>query len=421
METNAKTILEQLITAGFDDARVTIVENEANELNLAHNHVSLMRTTQSVELSLMGIKDAKRAMAKVSSLDDATVTSLIESMLADAEASPADDAYAVSESQQGRFEKGPQTVDREAIADRAKRLLNYRSERYPTFQIEEAAIKHTLTKTTLVTSRESALASSVGHYEVVVMGSSKDEHGSSSFNYTGGSLDALPEQLSDVLDIDTLMANSVQETKASPVGKKFTGDVILTPVAVMDLIGWLMQQTGDFGLLSGTSVYKDSVGESIASTRLTLRNGADGSGEAPFNGEGFVIEPVTLLDAGKLNHLLPSYYGSRKLNLPHLPAGNAWRIDAGDVSRETMQASVSKGALVNRLSMGSPAANGDFSGVIKNSFLLEDGKRSQALSETMITGNVAQMLKDIEAVSEELTDFGGYRLPWLKISGLRFS
>ncbi len=39
----------------------------------------------------------------------------------------------------------------------------------------------------------------------------------------------------------------------------------------------------------------------------------------------------------------------------------------------------------------------------------------------MITGNVAQMLKDIEAISREVSDLGGFRLPWLKIGGLRFS
>ena len=86
-----------------------------------------------------------------------------------------------------------------------------------------------------------------------------------------------------------------------------------------------------------------------------------------------------------------------------------------------MQASVGRGALVGRLSMGNPAPNGDFSGVIKNSFLLENGQRTKALSETMITGNVAQMLKDIAAISEEVSDFGGYQVPWLKVTGLRFS
>ena len=73
------------------------------------------------------------------------------------------------------------------------------------------------------------------------------------------------------------------------------------------------------------------------------------------------------------------------------PVGLACAIEA---KREGLRAKViDKGALVNRLSMGSPAANGDFSGVIKNSFLIEDGGLSGALSETMISGNTINMLK----------------------------
>ena len=62
---------------------------------------------------------------------------------------------------------------------------------------------------------------------------------------------------------------------------------------------------------------------------------------------------------------------------------------AGKTPRAQMVADVQRGALVGRLSMGSPAPNGDFSSVVKNSFLIEDGIAGQALSETMITGNIA--------------------------------
>ncbi|ALO45302.1 metallopeptidase TldD-related protein [Pseudohongiella spirulinae] len=421
MQTQAKNILQALLDAGFEDGRVSISVTDVNELNIAHNHVSLMRTTQSQALSLMAIKDQRRVTASVSSLDDAAVQRTIADMQRDVKASPQDAAYAVAPDQQGEFTKGPQAADREAIAACAKSLLDARGKQYPNFVIEECTVKHALQKTFIVTSRNTALMSSLGSYSMMIMGSSKDEHGSSSFTYTGGDLDALPEQPLDVLDIGAMMANSVQETRTEMIPAKFIGDVILTPMAVMDLIGWLTDQLGDVALLSQASVYQKSVGEMIAAPTLTLRNNPQGAGQSPINGEGFIVQPVTVIDAGRLQCQLPSYYGSRKLKLPHTPAGGAWRMDAGDVSRADMQASVERGALVGRLSMGSPAPNGDFSGVIKNSFLLENGQRTKALSETMITGNVAQMLLDIAAISQEVSDFGGYQLPWLKISGLRFS
>ncbi|KKO12335.1 hypothetical protein LCGC14_0003450 [marine sediment metagenome] len=421
MQAQANKILDALLAAGFDEGRVTIKETDVNELNIAHNHVSLMRTTQSQSLSLMAIQQGRRVTASVSSLDEATVQQVITDLQRDVTASPQDEAYAVAPDQQGEFVRGPQSVDRETIAASAKGLLDARSKKYPTFGIEECAVKHTLETTTLVTSRDTGLTSSLGSYGVMIMGSSKDHHGSSSFTYTGGELEALPAQLADVLDIDAMMANSVQETHTEMIASKFTGDVILTPMAVMDLIGWLTGQVSDLALLSQASVYQNAVGDMIAAPALTLSNNPQGAGQAPFDGEGFLVRPVTLIDAGRLSCQLPSYYGSRKLQIPHVPAGDAWRIAAGDVSRADMQASVKHGALVGRLSMGSPAPNGDFSGVIKNSFLLENGQRTKALTETMITGNVAQMLKDILAISQEVSDFGGYQLPWLQVSGLRFS
>jgi PmbA protein len=39
----------------------------------------------------------------------------------------------------------------------------------------------------------------------------------------------------------------------------------------------------------------------------------------------------------------------------------------------------------------------------------------------MISGNVAQMLHDVVAVSAERIDAGSQALPWLRIGGLHFS
>jgi PmbA protein len=86
-----------------------------------------------------------------------------------------------------------------------------------------------------------------------------------------------------------------------------------------------------------------------------------------------------------------------------------------------MVGGVKRGALVGRLSMGAPAPNGNFSGVIKNSFALENGEVKQALAETMITGNMADMLRDIVAVSREVHEGAGTRLPWLRVAKLHFS
>ena len=105
---------------------------------------------------------------------------------------------------------------------------------------------------------------------------------------------------------------------------------------------------------------------------------------------------MKLLREGRLLTLTPSLYGSRKTG-------------------------VQRGAVVGRLSMGMPAANGNFSGVIKNSFLIEGGQAGAALSEVMISGNMTQMLRDVLAVSAERQVIGDTLLPWLRMAGLHFS
>ena len=102
-------------------------------------------------------------------------------------------------------------------------------------------------------------------------------------------------------------------------------------------------------------------------------------------------------------------------------AATGWEVPAGATPLAGVMAGVLRGAVVGRLSMGSPAANGDFSGVIKNSFLIEGGEVGPALSDVMVSGNMAQMLRDVLAVSQERLDTGAALLPWVRVGGLHFS
>jgi PmbA protein len=68
--------------------------------------------------------------------------------------------------------------------------------------------------------------------------------------------------------------------------------------------------------------------------------------------------------------------------------------------------------LVGRFSGGEPGINGDFSGVAKNSFLIEGGKIVGAASETMISGNLADMLFNLVDISSETVFDGVSILPY---------
>ena len=64
-------------------------------------------------------------------------------------------------------------------------------------------------------------------------------------------------------------------------------------------------------------------------------------------------------------------------------SGGSYVIEAGADALDDMVADVDKGVLITRFSGGRPSDNGDFSGVAKNSYYIEDGEVKFPLSETI--------------------------------------
>ena len=139
-------------------------------------------------------------------------------------------------------------------------------------------------------------------------------------------------------------------------------------------------------------------------------------------GEGFRAENFDIIKDGKLNAFFLGLYASNKLKLPR--GGNDSFnviVAPGDTSIDQIIASIDRGILVGRFSGGAPSSNGDFSGVAKNSFLIENGKIGPALSETMISGNMADMLNRLRAISSEQVVDGMSVLPYMAFDGITIS
>jgi PmbA protein len=351
------------------------------------------------------------------------VAQAVASLLASARSAPQDDANAVSAGQQADLRQGPLAADPAAMADSMADLLAWRAAHTPGTTLEEAMVSHHHRRTHTATSGGTSLASQLGWYELMAMATAREGDQSSSFNYTGGSCHALGGQpTAQCFGIGTMLSDLGRQVHSQALAERFTGDVVLMPQAVDSLLGWLRGQLADLALIAGTSLYRDRVGSAIASPLLGLTSRFDAPGVAALSSDGFVAPPVELLREGRLMTLTPSLYGSRKTGLPHVPLAPAgWALAPGSTPLTGVIAGVQRGALVGRLSMGMPAANGNFSGVIKNSFLIEGGQVGAALSEVMVTGNMAQMLLDVVAVSAERLDTGDTLLPWLRIAGLHFS
>jgi PmbA protein len=419
---SAEGALALMRARGFDEAQVTASSAHLDEVSIIDTEPNLLRSTDSLRLSLTGIVDGRKAATELSDLGAAAVRDSIDALRAAVSSAPQDSANKVSSGQRARIVQGPQQSDVDLLTGKARELVDYFPRAAPKVRVRESVVAHHLGLSHTLTTGGTDLEAQVGHHTLAVLGVARDGRKVSSMYYAGGDCHELDRHPAECFGISEMLADLERSIDTRPMGAKFTGDVILTPMAVESFVSWFLGQLCDTQLIAGSSLYRRRVGEAVGSPLLTLKSRFDAPGVTALTGDAFVAAPVELLRQGVLKTLTPSLYGSLKTGLPHVPiAAAGWEVAAGETPREKMVSDTQRGAIVGRLSMGRPASNGDFSGVIKNSFAVVDGKLGHALSETMITGNVAQMLKDVISVSRERIDTGAFLLPWVRIGNLHFS
>ena len=91
------------------------------------------------------------------------------------------------------------------------------------------------------------------------------------------------------------------------------------------------------------------------------------------------------------------------------PAPTAWIISTGETTFEDMVKDIKEGLVIEQL-MGAEQGNvlgGDFSGNVLLGYKVENGKITGRVKNTMVSGNVYQILKEIAAMGKEAKWIGG--------------
>jgi PmbA protein len=87
----------------------------------------------------------------------------------------------------------------------------------------------------------------------------------------------------------------------------------------------------------------------------------------------------------------------------------------GDYTKEEIIKSVNKGIMLDYTGDSPNTTTGDFSGLILQGNVIENGEIKEALNETMIGINLLDLFQRIDAVSKEYKIYGRYRVPYVKI------
>jgi PmbA protein len=121
---------------------------------------------------------------------------------------------------------------------------------------------------------------------------------------------------------------------------------------------------------------------------------------------GFLYDLQTAALAGKKS----TGNGSRSRGGLPTPAPSAFTIAPGDTTFEEMVRDIKEGLVIEEL-MGASQGNilgGDFSGNVLLGYKVENGEIAGRVKDTMVSGNIYQVLKDIAAIGSESRWVGGF-------------
>jgi len=416
-----------LMAAGADKCQASLSRSEQSELNVDAGKLSLYRTTVNVSLGLYALAGTRKGSVSLNKYDDESVKAAALEAVSMARSSEPDPANDISPARPlERFDHGDRQPDSEKMYARLTEFVEYAKGKYPITKLEQCILDFTAGASFYANSNGAEFEELSGMYGFQAMFTSKDGDKASSFNYSGAAHRSLDKPLKDWGTVDELMRQSAEQTVTGTVEGSFIGDLVITPDCLGDFVGMLDGvYTSDYPLITGASPWKDKLGTQVISPLITIRSEPEGpliEAGYSYTGDGFRAENCVLVDKGVLKSFTLGYYASRKSGQARcVSGGGAISLDSGDKPLADMIASIKKGLLLARFSGGSPSDNGDFSGVAKNSYLIEDGKIVRPVSETMVAGNLAELFASISAVSRERVNYGSACLPWVVAGGVTVS
>jgi PmbA protein len=214
--------------------------------------------------------------------------------------------------------------------------------------------------------------------------------------------------------------------------------IVFAPEVARSLVGSLAEAASGDAIWRGASFLVGQLEKQIAAPALTiiddnkmlLPNGMGGFGTSPFDGEGLPSRRTVLVQNGILQTWLLNTYSARKLGMksthnasrglagaPGIGCGNLY-VEPGTLTPEEILAGVPAGLYVTSLmGFGVNTVTGDYSRGATGLWI-ENGELTHAVEEVTIAGKLADMLRNVTAIGNNLEFRGAVACPTLRIDGM---
>ena len=214
--------------------------------------------------------------------------------------------------------------------------------------------------------------------------------------------------------------------------------IVFAPETARTLVGSIFEAASGDSIWRSASFLAGRLGETIGAANVTivddntmlLPTGVGGFGTSPFDDEGLASQRTVVVENGLLRNYLLNTYTARKLGMksthnaarglagaPGIGCGNLF-LEPGALTPEEIIAEIPAGLYVTGLmGFGTNLVTGDYSRGATGLWI-ENGQLTYAVEEVTIAGNLAEMLRNVTAIGNDLIFRGSVASPTLRIDGM---
>jgi PmbA protein len=432
---------QRALRRGAEQAEVFAARTQEARVQLESDDLSMAR---SDEEEGFGIRVRRGGVTGFAATNDRSAESLdeaVDAALALARVSPADphdDLCLPGEAArvEGLYDPALAELGVDAVAKRVGELAERVRALDSRARIDSGWISFAVRTAALASSTGIEVTERSSEAQALLMGMAVDGDAVGSLDFELVEVCSLEEFDKQAGELPERFVSKVVACLGAAPGRSFTGTLVLTPDAVGELLlPMLVASLSAQAVRTGKSRLKDRLGEAIASDVLCLVDdgtlpGRPGSGS--FDREGIAPARLELIERGELRSFL---YNTREARAagrerstghasggPRTPPGigpSNLLVEPGALDERALLEEVECGVLLNRFSGNSDPVSGDFSGVAKGSFLLERGAPPRAIQETLISGNLFDLLGAVSGVSQQRRWVGGsLHSPTIRLEGV---
>lgn len=425
----ASSLVEYARKKGAAEAEVVINEGSQFTAIVRNGELETLTEAGSKNLQLRVFVDNKAATASSSDFGKATLTRLVDNAVARAKLSGKDPFAGLPDLEKVTVDVAKlKLVDPAVAAMPPEKKIDY-AKKVEAIAVKQKGVQMSLGSRFITNVGTRTLVNSKGFsgsydgtvaYSVIILQAGEGDNLFQDYWFEGGT------QLAKLPEPEVLAKKAAERVTRLIGARKVETQVVPVVVEPAVTAGLLLGMLA--GCVSGQTISRrqsflvDKLGEKIGSDLVTVVDDGllpGGISTQPFDSEGVPCRTTKVFDKGVLkSYLLDTYYG-RKLEMAS--TGNAdgttnFYMAAGKSTPEEIVKSVDKGLLLTgTIGLGTDVTTGDIS-MGAFGLWIEKGEVAFPVAEITISANLADILKGIEMVGNDLRFLDSTNGPTVKVA-----